>query len=68
MEKEKSPAESEQRFYLRVSCHGKDIAFIGVSEGEKTATIFFEHSGYKTVNVSEDSALAAIIDVCKELK
>lgn len=41
MKKEKTPAESEQRIFLRVSCHGKDIAFIGVSEGEKTATIFF---------------------------
>ena len=67
MEENVQAALNAHKVYLRVSCRGKDIAFIGVSEDEKTATIFFEHSGYKTVNVSEDSALSAIIDVCKAL-
>lgn len=66
MEENTQAALNALSFALRYSRHGKDIAFIGVSEDGNFAEIYFEDRK-QTVNIEGDSALAAIIDVCKVL-
>lgn len=46
---------------------GENIDRIDVSDNDDTALISFIDGGIKTVNISSDSALAAIIDVCRAL-
>ena len=65
MEENVQAALNALTYALRCSRHGKDIAYIDVTDG-KYAVIHFENRKH-TVNIEGDSALAAIIDVCKAL-
>ena len=65
MEENVQAALSALTYALRNSRHGKDVAYIDVTDDEK-AVIHFENK-HQTVNIEGDSALAAIIDVCKAL-
>lgn len=66
MEENTQAALNALTYALRCSRHGKDIAYIDVTDDEKHAVIHFEDRS-QTVNIEGDSALAAIIDVCKAL-
>ena len=66
MEENTKAALNALTYALRYSRHGKDIAYIDVTDDEKHAVIHFENK-HQTVNIEGDSALAAIIDVCKAL-
>lgn len=66
MEENIQAALNALSFALRYSRHGKDIAYIDVTDDEKRAVIHFENK-HQTVNIEGDSAIAAIIDVCKAL-
>ena len=66
MEENVQAALNALTYALRCSRHGKDIAYIDVTDNEKHAVIHFEDRK-QTVNIEGDSALAAIIDVCKAL-
>lgn len=66
MEENAKAALNALTYALRYSRHGKDVAYIDVTEDENYAVIHFEN-GKKTVNIEGDSAIAAIIDVCKAL-
>lgn len=67
MEENTKAALNALTYALRHSRHGKDIAFIDVSEDENYAVIHFE-GRKQTVNIEGDSTIAAIIDVCKALQ
>lgn len=67
MEENTKAALNALTYALRYSRHGKDIAFIDVSEDENYAVIHFEDRK-QTVNIEGDSTIAAIIDVCKALQ
>ena len=67
MEENIQAAMNALSFALRYSRHGKDIAYIDVTDDEKHAVIHFEDRK-QTVNIEGDSAIAAIIDVCKALQ
>lgn len=67
MEENIQAALNALTYALRHSRHGKDLAFIDVSEDGNYAEINFEDRK-QTVNIEGDSALAAIIDVCKALQ
>lgn len=67
MEENIQAALNALSFALRYSRHGKDIAYIDVTDDEKHAVIHFEDRK-QTVNIEGDSAIAAIIDVCKALQ
>ena len=67
MEENTQAALSALTYALRCSRHGKEIAYIDVTDDEKRAVIHFENK-HQTVNIEGDSALAAIIDVCNALK
>lgn len=67
MEENIQAALNALSFALRYSRHGKDIAYIDVTDDEKHAVIHFE-GRKQTVNIEGDSAIAAIIDVCKALQ
>ena len=66
MEENTQAALSALTYALRNSRYGKDVAYIDVTDDEKHAVIHFENK-HQTVNIEGDSALAAIIDVCKAL-
>ena len=66
MEENVQAALNALTYALRHSRHGKDIAYIDVTDDEKHAVIHFD-GRQQTVNIEGDSALAAIIDVCKAL-
>lgn len=67
MEENTKAALNMLAYALRHSRHGKDIAFIDVSEDGNFAEINFEDRK-QTVNIEGDSTIAAIIDVCKALQ
>lgn len=66
MEENIQAALNALSFALRYSRHGKDIAYIDVTEDEKYAVIHFKNRK-QTVNIENDSTITAIIDVCKAL-
>lgn len=66
MEENVQAALNALTYALRHSRRGKDIAYIDVADDEKHAVIHFEDRK-QTVNIEGDSALSAIIDVCKAL-
>ena len=66
MEENTKAALNALTYALRHSRHGKDIAYIDVTDDEKHAIIHFD-GRQQTVNIEGDSARAAIIDVCKAL-
>lgn len=52
---------------LHCTCAGGDVITIELSPDERTATITFAGGARKSVNVEGDSAIAAIVDVCRAL-
>ena len=46
---------------------GCDVEKIEVADNGDTAVIYFIDRGSKRVNIALDSAIAAIVDVCKAL-
>ena len=52
---------------LKMTRAGSDIVYIDVTADGKCALIALKHGRAKLVNIACDSAIAAIIDVCKAL-
>lgn len=67
MEENTKAALNALTYALRHSRHGKDIAYIDVSEDENYAFIHFVDRK-QAVNIEGDGTVAAIIDVCKALQ
>ena len=54
-------------YALHCTRAGDDVIEISLSPDERTATITFAGGARKFVNVECDSAIAAIVDVCRAL-
>ena len=54
-------------YALRCTGAGDGVIEISLSPDERTATITFVGGARKFVNVDGDSAIAAIVDVCRAL-
>ena len=54
-------------YALRETRAGGNVTLVEISQGGNRAYIYFDDGTSKSVAVSGDSALAAIIDVCNAL-